>query len=249
MSANVLSELLKAKAEITPKEKLFLRYYRKSGNAAWAAERAGYNDATEGGRILEKPAVRGYLACQTVDRSAHRPITYRDMIFLHEKGMEEVKRVFKDPGSSLKDKAIALEVAGRAVERVAKTEGLLSDKSGMVVGIGYDGNGQPKVNVAVDLTRLSLEELEKYRDLMAKLEVEGEKDETDPAYRPTWPEDETAPVDAGGAEVGEEGVGEDHHGVVVNADFRVMNPTVTVEPGVKEEKRETDAVPAAANDR
>lgn len=185
MPVNLVNELLKAKSEITSKEKLFLRYYRKSGNAAWSAERAGYDDATEGGRILEKPAVRGYLACQTVDRSAHRPVTYRDMIFLHERGMECVRVVWKDPASTLRDKAMALEVAGRAVERVAKVEGLLKTDGGMgMLSVTAGGEGaQVKVSM-VDMSRLSLEELEQYRDLMEKLAREEEEATTEAAAAP-----------------------------------------------------------------
>lgn len=110
------------------RKKRFVDSYLVHGNASKAARDAGYSPTSAGKRgslLLRDPYVRDMILESQVDRKAHANQTYQEIIELKDKALEQIQALM-----AIKDKvnprviSLALETAGKQLERLAKIEGL-----------------------------------------------------------------------------------------------------------------------------
>jgi phage terminase small subunit len=105
----------------------FVYFYTLLGNGTHAALYAGYSPHAVGAnacRLLRNPVIQQAIEHQHVDREADAKVTYANLVRLTQVAMEHVDAI-KVNGMP-EDVSRAIEVAGRAVERIARCQGLLT---------------------------------------------------------------------------------------------------------------------------
>lgn len=105
----------------------FVYFYSLLGNGTQAALYAGYAPAGAGERackLLEVPSIQQAIEAQHVDREADAKITYAGFIRLTQVAIDHMEAL-RAGGATPEDMSRAIEVAGRALERIARCQGLL----------------------------------------------------------------------------------------------------------------------------
>jgi hypothetical protein len=109
----------------------FATLYSRYANATRAAIEAGYSErsaASTGSKLLKHSKVQALVGAHHVNREVHAEETYRTLINLGNAALKLVADSMGDPNATLRDKATALESAGRAWERLAKCDGLMVER-------------------------------------------------------------------------------------------------------------------------
>lgn len=110
--------------------------YARLGNGTKAAIEAGFaapSAHVTASRLLRRAKIQELLGAQRVNREAHAEQTYKNLIFLADAALKEASTVCgwshpesKDPDPQ--NRARAIDVAGKALGRVAKVEGLFVER-------------------------------------------------------------------------------------------------------------------------
>jgi phage terminase small subunit len=114
--------------QLTERQRRFVEVYSRTASLSRAVRDAGYSEGVDphtfGGKMLQTRAIRDAIAAKGVNRTAHAEQTYRDMISVANASLQVLKDTMENPTSELADKEMAIEGAGRQLERLAKAEGL-----------------------------------------------------------------------------------------------------------------------------
>lgn len=102
--------------------------YARLANATRAAIEAGYSPKAAGQQgclLLKNPNIIALIEANRVRRDVHADQTYQQLIALANAGMKLANDALNDPASDRREKVFVLEGARRAVETVARCEGLM----------------------------------------------------------------------------------------------------------------------------
>ena len=139
----------------------FATFYSQTGNARASALKAGYSAtvaAKQTKRLLGKRTVRDILESLRISRTVHGEETYRHLIAVANIAMKTLQATMANPAADMRDKALIIETTGRALERLAKVEGLMSGDTNVTV--------QPRGNVNVQVNVAALQQPERLREVL-----------------------------------------------------------------------------------
>ena len=116
---------------LTDRKRRFATLYAKYGVAKRAAIEAGYSErsaTSQGSDLLRDPDVQAVIAANRINRDVHAEKTYEELIRVKDVALRLVAEVMQGQAAEIRDKVLAIETAGRALERLARCEGLMVER-------------------------------------------------------------------------------------------------------------------------
>jgi phage terminase small subunit len=122
---------------LNDQQRKFVENVVNSGMVCRSAASAGYSKYS-GFSLMRNPEVANAIAEFNVDRKQHQHQTYRNLCDIAEEAVNLMFETLGSANATLEEKQLAMEGAGRQVERVARAEGLLLP---LGTGVPKDGEG------------------------------------------------------------------------------------------------------------
>jgi len=142
---------------LTEQDQKFIDQYARTGDIGFSSASVGYRSWKHGYEMLRLPCVQEELLRRKIDKRTHKEETYRNLILVANAALREMADVLKNPSSELSEKEMAIEGAGRSLNRVAMIEGLIVSTKEL------EGSGRP-------MSLQAIADLIEQRDSKLKLE-------------------------------------------------------------------------------